>query len=482
MAEENLKQKTANGLLWNTIQNFSIKGMQFLLMLFMARILSPDDYGTIGLLFIFTQLASTFTECGLTAALIRKQDRTQTDLSTVFYFNVVVSCICYLIIFCIAPFVADFYNKPILTSILRVLALSLPICSVNGVIVAMMNYNMQFKKQAFISMSQTVVSGIVGLAMALMGYGVWALVGQSLSAAITATLTVWTTNHWHPSLVYSWKSFHEMFGFSSKLLLTRILDTIYGNLYSIVIGKVFSPATLGHYSRAQNWAAMPSANLVSIFTNVTFASLSKIQDDKERMRNVYRKMVRVSAFLIFPLMMGLSAVSRPLILFTIGEKWELCIQILYIICFMYMLTPIHSLNTNLIQVLGRSDLSLRLSVIGKVMAVIILFASLPFGIIPMCYFSIVTAFLMFLFNAYYIDKLIDFSVYKQVLDLVPSFLLACFMYICVYFSMMLFEKNYVQLIVGIIVGIITYMIPAYFLKMEELSEVITIFQGMIKKK
>lgn len=481
MSEDNLKQKTANGLMWNTIQNFSVKGAQFLLMLFMARLLTPDDYGTVGLLFIFTQLASAFTECGFTAALIRKQDRTQTDLSTVFYFNIVVSCICYAIIFLIAPFVADFYDKEILCSLLRVLALSLPICSVNGVIVAMMNYNMQFKRQAFISVAQTVVSGIVGLVLALMGYGVWALAWQTLSAAITATITVWTLNHWRPSWVYSWDSFHEMFGFSSKLLLTRIIDTIYNNLYSIVIGKVFSPATLGHYSRAQNWAAMPSTNLVSILNNVTFASLSKIQDDKERMQNVYRKMVKTSAFLIFPLMMGLSAVSRPLIVFTIGAKWELCIQILRIICFMFMLTPIHSLNINLIQVMGRSDLSLRLSIVGKLMAVAILFASLPLGIIPMCFFSIGTAFLMFLFYAYYINKLLDFSLYKQLLDLVPSFLLACFMYCCVYFSMKAFGANYIQLVVGILVGVITYILPAWFLKMSELPDVINMLKGMRKK-
>lgn len=344
MEQNNLQQKVSKGLLWNTIHNLSMKGIQFLLMLFMARLLTPDDYGTVGLLGIFIQLSNTFSESGFSSALVRKQNRTQTDLSTAFYFNIVIGCVCYLIVFVIAPWVADFYEKPILSPLLRVLALTIPISSLNTVIVAMMNYKMQFKKQAIISIIHTLVSGFIGLLMAFMGYGVWALVGQSLIASSLGTVLCWTFNRWHPSLMYSWKSFQDLFGFSSKLLLTRLMDTIYGNVYSIVIGKVYSPATLGHYSRAQNWAVMPSTNIVSILNKVSFASMSKIQDDIERLCRIYRKMVKTSAFIVFPLMLGLSAVSRPLIYFTIGEKWQLCVQILQIICFMFVFMPIQSLS------------------------------------------------------------------------------------------------------------------------------------------
>lgn len=404
MEQDNLKQKVSKGLLWNTIHNLSMKGIQFLLMLFMARLLSPDDYGTVGLLAIFIQLSNTFAESGFSLALVRKQDRTQVDLSTAFYFNIVVGIICYFIVFCIAPWVADFYSKPILTSLLRVLALTIPISSLSTVLVAMMNYNMQFKKQAMISITHTLVSGALGLAMAFMGYGVWALVGQSLIATCLGTVLCWLLNRWHPSWIYSWKSFHEMFGFSSKLLLTRIIDTIYGNVYSIVIGKVYSPATLGHYTRAQNWATMPSTNVVGILNNVSFASLSKIQDDIERLRSVYRKMIKTSAFIVFPLMFGLSAVSLPLIFFTIGTKWELCAQILQIICFMFVFMPIQSLNINLIQAMGRSDLSLKISVVGKVLSLLVLFGSLPFGIIPMCWFSVISSVVILLINFYYVTR------------------------------------------------------------------------------
>lgn len=481
MSEDNLKQKTANGLMWNTIHNLSMKGIQFLLMLFMARLLTPDDYGTIGLLYIFTQLASTFSECGFGLALIRKQDRTQTDLSTVFYFNIVVSCICYVLIFLISPFVAEFYDKPILCDVLRVLALSIPLSSLNTVIVSMMNYTMQFKKQAIISITHTIISGIVGVTMAFIGYGIWALVGQQLTVSLVSVLLYWSLNSWRPSFVYSWASFHEMFGYSSKLLLTRIIDTVYNNIYSIVIGKVFSPAILGHYSRAQNWAAMPSATLVQILNNVTFASLSKIQDEQERVQRVYCKMIRTMTFLIFPMMVGLAAISHPLIMFTIGSKWELCSKILTIICFMYMLTPLHSLTINLIQVKGRSDLSLKLSVVGKILAVIVLFISLPLGIIPMCYFSIFTAFLMLLFYMYYVGKIINLSISVQFYCMMPSFILSCFMYFCIIFAMKVSDVAYVQIVVGMIVGAVSCILPAYVLKMSALLELIDVLKGMKKK-
>ena len=481
MGQDNLKQKVSKGLLWNTIHNLSMKGIQFLLMLFMARLLSPDDYGTVGLLAIFIQLSNTFAESGFSLALVRKQDRTQVDLSTAFYFNIVVGIICYFIVFCIAPWVADFYNKPILTSLLRVLALTIPISSLSTVLVAMMNYNMQFKKQAMISITHTLVSGALGLAMAFMGYGVWALVGQSLIATCLGTVLCWLLNRWHPSWIYSWKSFREMFGFSSKLLLTRIIATIYGNVYSTVIGKVYSPATLGHYTRAQNWATMPSTNIVGILNNVSFASLSKIQDDIERLRSVYRKMIKTSAFIVFPLMFGLSAVSQPLIFFFFFSKWELCAQILQFICFMFVFMPIQSLNINLIQAMGRSDLSLKISVVGKVLSLLVLFGSLPFGIIPMCWFSVISSVVILLINFYYVGKLLELSIFSQIKDLFPSACLSAIMYIAVFFTISLFTTDWIQLLAGIFVGMALYTGLAYVFKMKSLYDTIGVIKNMIHK-
>lgn len=481
MEQNNLKQKVSKGLLWNTIHNLSMKGIQFLLMLFMARLLTPDDYGTVGLLAIFIQLSNTFAESGFSLALVRKQDRTQMDLSTAFYFNIVIGCVCYLIVFLIAPWVAEFYEKPILSSLLKVLALTIPISSLSTVFVAMMNYKMQFKKQAIISITHTMVSGLLGLIMAFMGYGVWALVWQSLIATSLGTVLCWLFNRWHPSMIYSWKSFRELFGFSSKLLLTRLLDTIYVNVYSIVIGKVYSPATLGHYSRAQNWAAMPSTNIVSILNNVSFASLSKIQDDIVRLRRVYRKMIKTSAFIVFPLMVSLSAVSRPLIYFTIGEKWQLCAQILHIICFMFVVMPIQSLCINLIQAMGRSDLSLKISVIGKVMSVLVLVGSLPLGIIPMCWFSVLSSVIILMIDFYYVGKLLHISIFEQIKDLGPSSCLSILMYIAVVLAMNIFEQNWLQLVVGVVVGMVLYIGVAYLFKIKSLYDAIGIMRSIFHK-
>lgn len=481
MEQNNLKQKVSKGLLWNTIHNLSMKGIQFLLMLFMARLLTPDDYGTVGLLAIFIQLSNTFAESGFSLALVRKQDRTQTDLSTAFYFNIIIGCVCYLAVFLIAPWVAEFYEKPILSSLLKVLALTIPISSLSTVLVAMMNYRMEFKKQAIISITHTLVSGMLGLFMAFMGYGVWSLVGQSLIATTLGTVLCWLFNRWHPSMVYSWKSFQELFGFSSKLLLTRLLDTIYGNVYSIVIGKVYSPATLGHYSRAQNWATMPSTNIVSILNNVSFASLSKIQDDIERLCQVYRKMIKTSAFIVFPLMVGLSAVSRPLIYFTIGEKWQLCAQILQIICFMFVFMPIQSLSINLIQAMGRSDLSLKISVIGKVLSVLVLVGSLPLGIIPMCWFSVLSSIVILMIDFYYVGKLLHVSIFEQIKDLCPSSCLSFVMYIVVLLIMNVFTENWLQLIAGVMVGMFLYIGMAYLFKIKSLYDAIGVMRNMIHK-
>lgn len=482
MSEDNLKQKTAKGLMWNTIHTFSMNGIQFLLMLFMARLLSPEDYGLIGLLAIFLSISTAFIECGFTYALIRKQDRTQKDLSTVFYFNIAMSVFCYVLIFLIAPFVADFYHKQILCDILRVLGLTLPISSLIGTTRTILNYTMQFKKQAIISVSETFVSGLIGLILALLGFGVWALVWQSLSLSILGVFLYFGLHPWRPTWEFSFQSLKEMFGYSSKLLMTRLLDAVYTNIYPIVIGKVFSPSILGHYTRAQHWSATLSSNFVITLQNVTFASLAKIQNDDERLREVYRKMIRTSAFIIFPLMVGLSAVSRPLIIFTIGEKWSLCADILQVICFMYAITPIHALNINLLQVKGRSDLSLKLSVLGKVFTIIILFVSIPFGIITMCYCGILSSIAMLVLNTHYTGKMFNIGFVKQLIDLFPTILLSVFMYYCVKLSMLFVDSPILELFLGVIVGVISYILPAYLSKMREFDNAKDIILSMIRRR
>lgn len=478
---ENLRKKTSKGLLWNTVHNLAMKGIQFLLMLFMARLLSPDDYGTVGLMAVFIMLSSVFIDSGLGTALVRKKDRTQTDLSTVFYFNLVVGAVCYVAVYLFAPYVAVFYEKPELTLLLRVLALTIVLGSFNVILVTVLNYTMNFKKQAMISITHTFTSGVAGLIMALCGCGVWALVGQSLVQSVVGVALYWTRCDWRPSWVFSKDSFREMFGFSSKLLLTRLIDTVYDNIYPIIIGKGFSPSALGHYSRAQHWASFPSTNLVGIIQNVTFASLSNIQDQNDRLRNIYRKMIKTSAFVVFPLMMGLSAVAQPLIYFTIGEKWDFCVQILQIICFSFMLTPILSLNNSLIQVKGRSDLTLRLGIIEKVIAVAVLFVSVPLGLLAMCWFGVGTSLCMYLLNSFYVGRLLGLGTIRQLHDLLPSFVMAAVMMLVVHCSMLVTDNSLLQLLIGVLSGAASYTALAAIFQRSQLAELKQVITGMLSR-
>ena len=475
MASE-LKQKTVKGLAWNTIQNFSNRGVQFLLMLFMARLLSPKEYGIVGLTAVFTAIASIFVDCGFANALIRKKDCTNNDYSTVFIFNLFISCLCYIIIFIIAPFAGDFYKEPILCPILRVIALQLIIyafCTIQSVI---LTKNIDFKKKAKISVTKNIISGFVGLLFAFWGYGVWALVIQQLTASILNTIMLWSTTEWYPNLHFSKKSFNELFGYSSKLLITNLIHESFAQLYPIVIGKFFSPATLGNYSRAHHWGDLGSKNITGILHGVTFPVLAKIQDDDNRLADIYRRMIRTSCFIIFPIMMGMSAIAYPLTLVVIGEKWIFSAYLLQILCFSLMWNPVTVLNLNLLQIKGRSDLFLRLEIIKKIISISVLCISIPMGIVAMCYLLIISTIIALIINTYYTGKLINVGFLKQMRDIAPTLILSLVMFAVVFTSIHFITNIYIQLVVGIIIGTIIYIGGSYIFKFQELNEVLVMYK------
>ena len=448
----------------------------------MARLLGPKDYGIIGLLAVFMELSSVFINSGFGSALIRKKNRTQEDLSTVFFFNIIVSVLCYTLLFFIAPYIADFYELPILSPVLRLIGLTLIITALNTVQVSVFNFTLNFKTQAKISIVQSIIGGITGLSLAFLGFGVWALVWQRIISSVMACIMCWTYSTWKPYFLFSHKSFKELFRYGSKLLVTGIVNTLYNGIYPIIVGKLFSPAVLGHSSRAENWASFPSTNLMTILQNVSFASLSTIQDDNERLGNVYRRMVRTSAFVIFPSMLGLSAVSEPLIYIVIGPNWGLCAQILQIICFTYMLLPINSLNNNLLLVKGRSDITMKLSITLKVIGLILLVSALPLGVLAMFYSGVVCAVIALIAYAYFIGKFINLGILKQIKDLIPIFLLSLFMFVSVKLTLYIIPNNYIKLVVGISAGVLIYIIVAYIFKFKELAELFSIYKEIKSRK
>lgn len=481
MASE-LKQKTVKGLAWNTIQNFTNHGVEFLLMLFMARLLGPKEYGLLGLTTIFMAISSTFVNSGFSSALIRKKDCTNDDYSTVFIFNLFVSVLFYFILFIIAPFVGDFYNEPVLCPVMRVLGLLLitqAFCAVQNTI---LTKNIDFKKKTKLTVSKNIISGLTGLCFAYLGFGVWALVIQALTGSILFSTMLWSTTEWYPNFHFSIKSFKELFGYGSKLLISSLINTTYAQIYPIVIGKFFSAATLGNFSRARHWANLGSQNLTGILSSVTFPVLAKVQDDDKRLENIYRRMIRTSCFIIFPIMIGMSAVAKPLTFVAIGEKWDFSASLLQIICFSMMWYPVHALNLNLLKVKGRSDLFLKLEIIKKIMGICILCISVPMGIVAMCYFNILSSIIALFINTYYTGKLINVGFIKQMRDITPTLILSMVMWIVVLFSIPFIQNKYIQLPIGILIGASIYLSGSYLFKFPELKEVLVMYKELKNRK
>lgn len=467
---DNLKKKTVNGLLWSCIERFSVQGVQFIISIIMARILTPKDYGLIGMLTIFIALSQSFIDSGFSQALIRKQDRTEVDNSTVFYFNIVVSLLLYGALYVSAPYVSDFYNVPELTPIMRVVCISIIFVSLSVVQRAHLTGRLDFKAQAKASLLAAVISGIVGVWMAYQGYGVWALAVQQILSQCLNTLFLWIVSEWRPVMVYSWSSFRNLFSFGSKLMAVGVIDTLYRNIFAIIIGKVFSAASLGFYTRAQSFSDLPSSNITGILQRVTYPVLCSIQNDDARLASVYRRFLKLSVFVMFPLMVGLASVATPLILVLLGEQWKFTAVLLQIICFSMMWYPVHSINLNLLQVKGRSDLFLKLEIIKKIFLVIVLVVTVPMGLLAMCYGQIVTSLFSLVVNTYYTGRFINVGFSKQMKDLFPTLLLSLSMGGLVFSMIFLFQNVYIQLLTGVSIGFFYYFFMARVFGFTELHE------------
>ena len=454
-----LKQKTFKGVIWSAVERFSTQGVQFLFGILLARLLTPNDYGMIAMLTIFMAVSQTFIDSGFGNALIRKPDRNEADKATVFFFNIFMGAACYGVIFLAAPFVAQFYNMPQLKDILRVLAINLIILAFGSIQRLNLTIDLNFKTLAKVSLIGAVVGGVAGLACAYNGLGVWSLVVQQMTTMSTRVILFWILVHWRPKFFFCKTSFKNMFGFGSKLLISSLINTLYENIYDLIIGKVFSAGTLGNYSRASHFANFPSSNINGIFQRVTFPVLSKIQNDHEKLRTGYLKFLNMSTLVVFPLMIGLSAIAKPFILLVLTDKWVDAILILQIICFAQMWYPVHSINLNMLQVLGRSDLFLKLEIIKKIVGIIILCVAIPHGIIAICYSQWVSTCFGLVINTYYSGKLLNAGLLTQLKMYIPTLLNSLVMgAICMGVTKLLPEKEYaLQLVLGISAGAIYYI-------------------------
>lgn len=470
-------------MLWSAVERFSTQGIQFLFGILLARLLTPNDYGMIAMLTIFIAVSQTFIDSGFGNALIRKLDRTEADKATVFFFNIFMAMACYGIIFLSAPLIAQFYSMPELTDILRILAINLIIQAFGSIQHLNLTIDLNFKALAKVTFIGAIVGGTAGLICAYNGLGVWSLVVQQMATTSCRVILFWVLVHWRPKTFFNKSSFKNMFGFGSKLLASGLLNTLYDNIYDLIIGKAFAAATLGNYSRASHFANFPSSNITGIFQRVTYPVLSKIQDDPDKLRKGYLKFLNMATLVIFPLMIGLAALAKPFILLILTDKWFDVILILQIICIAQMWYPVHAINLNILQVMGRSDLFLKLEIIKKIEGITVLCITLPFGIIAMCFGQWFNAIFGLVVNTYYSGKLLNAGLLPQIKMYIPTLLNSLVMgAICLGVTQTLPEQEYaLQLGVGFAAGVIYYIASNCIFNRETVKELLELFSKKNRK-
>lgn len=471
---ESLKRKTLKGIGWSTIDNLFGSGITFIVGLVLARILSPAEFGLIGMITVFIAISNAIIDSGFSNALIRKVDVNDDDYNTVFYINLVLSLLMYFVLFVSAPTISSFFKQPLLVPITRVIGVVLVFNGLGHIQRTIMVKNIDFKTLAIISFISSIVSAFVGIGMALRGYGVWSLVGQQISKQLLTSLCLWIFNKWRPKLIFSKNSFNQLFSFGVKLLFVSLIDTIWKNIYYFVIGKIYKADVLGQYTRADMFRTIFSSNLTSVIQRVSYPVLSSIQEDHARLKYAYKKVIKMTMLVTFACMLGLAAVSRPLIIVLIGEKWLVAASYLPILCFAGMLYPLHAINLNMLQVKGRSDLCLKLEIVKKLIAAIPILLGIFINIEWMLWGSVASSVIAYFLNSYYSAGLISYSTWDQLKDIFPSFIVSVVVALIMW-SITLFPFNEILILVSqIIVGTTI----AYFIykkiELEEFND-ITVF-------
>lgn len=478
---ESLKNKTVKGTVWSSLDAFLGQGITFLVGLVLARLLSPEEYGLIAIITIFISVFNSIVDSGFSNALIRKQDATEADYNTVFYTNLVISAVLSTALFFGAPLIADFFSRPQLTPLTKAMSSVVIINAFAIVQNIRLTKNIDFKTKTKVSLIASLTSGVIGIAMAFGGFGVWSLVAQQISKQLLNSVFLWFFIRWMPKLLFSWKSFKEMFDFGWKLLVSGLINTIWTEIYQVIIGKFYQPQTLGQYTRAQQFSSIFSSNLTSIIQRVSYPVLSQLQDDKERLKSGYKRIIKITMLVSFVLMLGLAAIAKPMILVLIGDKWLPAVPFLQILCFNMMLYPLHSINLNMLQVQGRSDLFLKLEIVKKIVGVIPLCLGIFVNIYYMLIGSVFVGFFSYFLNARYSGPFLNYSIKEQVKDIMPGFSIALLVALPVYAISYLPLNPFILLPMQLLVGLLIVLILCEKAGLEEYKEIKSIVLGLLKK-
>lgn len=478
---ESLKDKTVKGVGWSFADNIANTGVSFVVGLVLARLLTPEEYGLIGIITIFIMVFNSIVDSGFSNALIRKKDASDKDYNTVFITNLLLSVLLFVVLYNCAPAISRFFNQPQLIPLTRVMGSVIIINAFAIIQRTILVKKIDFKTQTKVSLISSISSGVVGIGMAIGGMGVWSLVGQQISRQLLNTLFLWVYNKWWPKLQFSLDSFRELFNFGWKLLVSGLIDTVWKEVYQFVIGKFYTTETLGQYTRAQQFSSVFSSNLTTIVQRVSYPVLSSIQDEKERMKAAYKKVIKTTMLVTFVCMLGLAAVAKPMVLVLIGEKWLPCVVLLQILCFSIMLYPLHAINLNMLQVQGRSDLFLKLEIAKKAIAVGPVLLGIFINIYWMLCGSVVTGFIAYYLNAYYSGKFLNYSIREQIKDISPSFGIAITMAAVVYALSFLPLSAYLILPVQLICGVLLVWGLCELKHRDEYIEIKNIALSVIRK-
>lgn len=477
-----LGQKALGGFAWTLASNLGLKAVTLVVGIILARLLTPEDFGLVAMLMVFFAVSQSLVNSGFNQALIREDELTEKDKGTAFSLNVIIAIACYAILWWAAPAIADFYNNQLLIDLTRLMGLSVIFQSFTLVQQAQLTHGLKFKKLMVVSVSASVLTGVLAIILALQGYGVWALAIKYVALSFVTSLLFYVINPWVPKYFISKASFKRLFGFGSKLLASGLLDTFYQNIYKLIIGKFFTAATLGLFTQARLYVDQVTQSATSTLQTVTYPILSKTKDDPTRLKKAYQKIIMASSYVIFPLTMGLAVLAKPLILTLVGEKWIEAVPFLQILCFSGALYHLHAINLNILKVMGRSDLFLKLEIIKKVNITIAIIIGIQFGIWGLLIGSVVSSYIALLINMYYTNRFIKYTYKEQFKDLLPILFHSLPMLIGVYLFVYLTQlSNIVTLTISGLLGIVLYFGFTLGIKSLALKYIIELLSGKYPK-
>jgi len=463
-----LKKQAIHSVFWTLGDTFLLSGLSLLASLVLARLLGPVEFGLIGMIAVFIAIGITLVDSGMTASLIRSKNADNDDYSTVFFLNLGISGLVYLIVFFTAPLIASFFNQEILINILRLYSISFIITAFSAVQLAILNKKMQFKKIMMLNIPGTVIGVVVGVVLGYMGFGVWSIVWMYLTNQIIKSVVLWLNSSWKPQLKYSVQKAKEHYNFGYKLMISGLIDTIFKNIYNVVIGKFYAVQTLGYYERARAFNDYPIAAMTGVIGRVTYPLMAKIQDDKQKVTAVYKQILQFTFFVSAPLMFGASAVAEPLFMLVLGEEWLPAVPYFQILCLAGMLYPIHAFNINILKVYGRSDLFLKLEIIKKIVITISILITFQFGVMGLVWSSVFTSFIALFINMHYSAEMINYKTIRQLSDMLPTLLISGVMFLAMYWTVNLkeIESYLLKVVVSSLVGGVFYIGINHILKRD----------------